>query len=127
MAVRLNAGTARLARTADLPAATSFTICGWARQGSTTGYQSIAGMWNTTPNPTGGALELAVDAGTLEITWYGTGAGNGTLQVVTTPGGFSANLVQYVNHGTAAAVQRLEVMYGASRGQIAAGALLTDA
>lgn len=55
------------------------------------------------------------------------GAGNGTLQVVTTPGGFSANLVQYVNHGTAAAVQRLEVMYGASRGQIAAGALLTDA
>lgn len=55
------------------------------------------------------------------------GAANGTLQVVTTPGGFSANLVQYVNHGTAAAVQRLEIMYGASRGQIAAGATITDA
>jgi hypothetical protein len=54
------------------------------------------------------------------------GAANGTLQVVTTPGGFSANLVQYVNHGTAAAVQRLEIMYGASRGQIAAGATITD-
>lgn len=55
------------------------------------------------------------------------GASNGTLQVVTTPGGFSANLVQYVNHGAATAVQRLEIMYGASRGQIAAGATITDA
>lgn len=54
------------------------------------------------------------------------GAGNGTLDVVTTPGGFSANLVRYVNHGTAAAYQRMEIIYGASRAQVAAGALLTD-
>lgn len=54
------------------------------------------------------------------------GAGNGNLSVVTTPGGFSANLVQYVNHATGATHQRLEVIYGASRGQVAAGALLTD-
>lgn len=54
------------------------------------------------------------------------GAGNGNLTVVTTPGGFSANLVQFVNHQSAFAAQRLEVIYGASRGQLAAGALLTD-
>lgn len=54
------------------------------------------------------------------------GAGNGNLTVVTTPGGFSANLVQFVSHTGAYAAQRLEVIYGASRGQVAAGALLTD-
>ncbi len=54
------------------------------------------------------------------------GAGNGNLTVVTTPGGFSANMVQFVDHNGAYAAQRLEVIYGASRGQIAAGALLTD-
>lgn len=54
------------------------------------------------------------------------GAGNGNLTVVTTPGGFSANLVQFVNHTSAFAAQRLEVIYGASRGQLAAGAILTD-
>lgn len=54
------------------------------------------------------------------------GAGHGNLQVVTTPGGFSANQVQYVDHQTGQARQRLEVIYGASRGQLAAGALLTD-
>ncbi len=55
------------------------------------------------------------------------GAGNGNLQVVTTPAGFSANQVQYVDHKTAQARQRLEVIYGASVGQPGAGALLTDA
>lgn len=54
------------------------------------------------------------------------GAANGNLTVVTTPGGFSANLVQFVDHNGAYTAQRLEVIYGASRGQPAAGALLTD-
>ncbi len=54
------------------------------------------------------------------------GAANGNLQVVTTPGGFSANLVQFVSHTGGYAAQRMEVMYGAARGQVAAGALLTD-
>ena len=54
------------------------------------------------------------------------GAGNGTLDVVTTPGGFSANLVRYVSHGAAAAYQRMEIIYGGSRGQVGSGALLTD-
>jgi phage I-like protein len=54
------------------------------------------------------------------------GAGNGNLTVVTTPGGFSANLVQFVSHTAATANQRLEVIYGASPGQGAAGQILTD-
>lgn len=54
------------------------------------------------------------------------GAGNGNLQVVTTPGGFSANQVQYVDHKTAQARQRLEVIYAGSRGQLNAGEVLTD-
>lgn len=54
------------------------------------------------------------------------GAGNGRLTVITTPGGFSANQVQYVDNQLATANQRLEIIYGASRGQVAAGALLTD-
>lgn len=54
------------------------------------------------------------------------GAGNGNLTVVTTPAGFSANLVQFVDHVGANATSRLEVIYGGSRGQVAAGALLTD-
>lgn len=55
------------------------------------------------------------------------GSGNGNLTVVTTPAGFSANLVQYVNHGSAASVSRLEVIYGASAGQNNAGQLLLSA
>jgi hypothetical protein len=54
------------------------------------------------------------------------GAGNGNLQVVTTPGGFSANQVQFVSHGSATANQRLEFIYGGSRAQVKAGALLTN-
>lgn len=55
------------------------------------------------------------------------GSGNGNLTVVTTPAGFSANLVQYVNHGSAASVSRLEVIYGASAGQDNAGQRLVSA
>jgi len=54
------------------------------------------------------------------------GAGNGNLAVVTTPGGFSANLVQFVSHTGAYAAQRMDVIYAGSRGQLTAGALLTD-
>jgi hypothetical protein len=54
------------------------------------------------------------------------GAGHGNLSVVTTPGGISANLVQYVNHSTASVSQRLEVIYGASAGNPDAGQILTD-
>jgi hypothetical protein len=53
-------------------------------------------------------------------------AANGTLQVVTTPNGFSANLVRFVDNKLAAGYQRLEIIYSGSRGQIAAGAVLTD-
>jgi Mu-like prophage I protein len=52
------------------------------------------------------------------------GAGNGNLQVITTPAGFSANLVQFVDHNNAYAAQRLEVIYGASAGQNNAGQIL---
>lgn len=55
------------------------------------------------------------------------GAGNGNLQVVTTPAGFSANLVQFVSHTGAYAAQRLEVIYGASKGQNDAGQILATA
>lgn len=55
------------------------------------------------------------------------GSGNGNLTVVTTPSGFSANLVQYVNHGSGASVSRLEVIYGASAGQNDAGQRLVSA
>jgi len=54
------------------------------------------------------------------------GAGNGNLTVVTTPGGFSANQVQYVNHQGANANQRLEIIFGGSAGQPNAGEILTD-
>lgn len=55
------------------------------------------------------------------------GAANGNLTVVTTPSGFSANQIQFVQHTAIAGThQRLEWMYGGSRGQVAAGALLTD-
>jgi hypothetical protein len=54
------------------------------------------------------------------------GAANGRLSVVTTPGGFSANQVQFVNNQLGTAHQRLEIIYGGARGQIGAGALLTD-
>jgi hypothetical protein len=53
-------------------------------------------------------------------------AANGSLQVVTTPAGFSANMVRFVDNKLGAAYQRLEVIYAGSRGQVAAGALLTD-
>jgi hypothetical protein len=53
-------------------------------------------------------------------------AANGTLQVITTPGGFSAHQVRFVDNKLAFGYQRLELIYGASRGQVAAGALLTD-
>jgi hypothetical protein len=55
------------------------------------------------------------------------GAGHGNLTVITTPGGFSANLVQFVNHQTASAHARLEVIYAASKGQANAGQLLLSA
>jgi hypothetical protein len=55
------------------------------------------------------------------------GSNNGSLSVVTTPSGFSANLVQYVNHSNAASVSRLEVIYGASAGQGNAGERLISA
>lgn len=55
------------------------------------------------------------------------GAAHGNLTVVTTPSGFSANQIQFVQHTAIAGThQRLEWMYGGSRGQVAAGALLTD-
>lgn len=54
------------------------------------------------------------------------GASNGNLQVVRTPSGFSANQVQFVSHTTATSNQRLEFIYGGNRGQVAAGALLTE-
>jgi phage I-like protein len=54
------------------------------------------------------------------------GAGNGTLTVITTPAGFSANQVQYVDNTFGSANQRLEFIYGASAGQAAAGQILTD-
>lgn len=54
------------------------------------------------------------------------GAANGILTVVTAPNGLSANQVQFVDNKVGSANQRLEVIYGANRGQVAAGALLTD-
>jgi hypothetical protein len=54
------------------------------------------------------------------------GSNNGSLTVVTTPGGFSANVVNFVSHTGGYAAQRMEVIYGASRGQLRAGALLTN-
>lgn len=53
------------------------------------------------------------------------GAGNGNLTVITTPSGFSANQVQYVDNVLASANQRLEIIYGAAPGQPAAGVILT--
>lgn len=54
------------------------------------------------------------------------GANNGNLTVVSTPAGFSANQVQFVNHILARSYQRLEVIYGASAGQPLAGQILTN-
>jgi hypothetical protein len=54
------------------------------------------------------------------------GASNGILTVVTLPGGPSANLVQFVDHNGAYAAQRVEMIYGAGRGQLNAGVVLRD-
>jgi phage I-like protein len=54
------------------------------------------------------------------------GSSSGNLTVITTPGGMSANQIQFTDHKLGAAYQRLELIYGANRGQVAAGVLLTD-
>jgi len=56
----------------------------------------------------------------------GSPGAHGNLQVVSIPGGPSANLVQFVDHNGAYAAQRVDLIFAGSRGQVAAGAILAD-
>lgn len=54
------------------------------------------------------------------------GAAHGNLQVITTPAGFSANLVQWVDHAGVAANSRLDAIWAHSKGQDNAGQILAQ-
>lgn len=74
---------------------------------------------------TRGAIVLGTRLGADYMRQMGE-ASNGSSAVITTPAGFSANMIRFVDNKLGFGYQRLEVVYGGARGQVACGALLTD-